>query len=104
MRPTRLGLFAVALTGFALFAAASTGNNLIYLLFSATAAALILSAAAAALNLRGLSARLEPPERIFRGAPFSARVVAENAGAWTARMLFAAGPLGRAALGDAAPG
>ncbi|MFI5348727.1 MAG: transglutaminaseTgpA domain-containing protein [Elusimicrobiota bacterium] len=104
MRPTRLGFFAALLAGFTLFAAGSTGNNLLYMLFAATAAALVLSVGAGRLNLRGLSARIEAPERVFRGAPFTARVVVDNASAGTARLVRPVGPLGAAAAVDVPPG
>ncbi len=104
MRPTRLGVAVALLAGFTLFAAGSTGNNLLYLLFAAAASALILSVVAGRLNLRGLGARLEAPDQVFRGAPFTARVAVENAGAATARLVRAVGPLGAAAAVDVPPG
>ncbi|HEX4046533.1 MAG TPA: transglutaminaseTgpA domain-containing protein, partial [Elusimicrobiota bacterium] len=104
MRPTRLGVAAAFLAGFTLFAAGSTGNNLLYLLFAATASALILSVVVGRLNLRGLSARLEAPAQVFRGAPFTARVVVENASGAAARLVRAAGPLGASAAADVPPG
>ena len=104
MRPTRLGVIAALMAGFTLFGAGSTGNNLLYMLFAATAAALVLSVAAGRLNLRGLSARLEAPDRVFRGAPFMARVVVDNASAGTARLVRPVGPLGAAAAVDVPPG
>jgi|GEM_PF-605900 len=92
MRPTRLGWSAAAMAAFTLFAAGSTGNNLLYLLFAATAAALVLSAAAGWMNLRALRPRLEPPDQIFRGASFQAVVVVENPRASDARFVRAVGP------------
>lgn len=104
MRPTRLGVFSALLAGFTLFAAASTGNNLMYLMFAATLTALILSLVAGRLNLRGLSARVEAPEQVFRGAPFTARVVVENSSGGTARLVRPVGPLGAARAVDVPPG
>jgi transglutaminase-like putative cysteine protease/uncharacterized protein (DUF58 family) len=104
MRPTRLGVSAAAMAAFTLFAAGSTGNNLLYLLFAATVTSLILAAVVGRLNLSRLSARLEAPEQVFRGAPFTARVVVENVGSWTARLVRAVGPQGASAAADAAPG
>jgi transglutaminase-like putative cysteine protease/uncharacterized protein (DUF58 family) len=104
MRPTRLGVFAALLAGFTLFAAGSTGNNLLYMLFAATATALILSIAVGRLNLRGLSARLEAPDQVFRGAPFTACVVVDNGGAGMARLVRPVGPLGAAAAVDVPAG
>ncbi|HXT00098.1 MAG TPA: transglutaminaseTgpA domain-containing protein [Elusimicrobiota bacterium] len=103
MRPTRLGVFTVLLAGFTLFAAGSTGNNLLYLLFAATASALVLSVVAGRLNLRGVSARVEAPSQVFRDAPFSARVFVENASSSAARLVRPVGPLGAAAAFDVPP-
>jgi transglutaminase-like putative cysteine protease/uncharacterized protein (DUF58 family) len=104
MRPTRLAVSAAGMAAFTLFAAGSTGNNLLYLLFAATLTSLMVAAVAGWFNLRGLSARLEAPERVFRGAPFTARVVVENAGGGTARLVRAVGPLGASAAADVPPG
>ena len=104
MRPTRLGVFAALLAGFTLFAAGSTGNNLLYLLFAATASALVLGVVAGFLNLRRLAARVEAPAQVFRGAPFTARVVVENSGRFAARLVRPVGPLGAAAAVDVPPG
>jgi len=104
MRPTRLGVFAALMAGFTLFAAGSTTNNLLYLLFSAVAAGLAVAAVFGRLNLRGLRVRVELPERVFRGAPFTARLLVENRGFAAARLVRAAGPLGASAAFDVAPG
>jgi transglutaminase-like putative cysteine protease/uncharacterized protein (DUF58 family) len=104
MRVTRLGLAALVMAAFTLFAAGSTGNNLLYLLFAATIAALFLSVAAGWTNLKGLSARVETPGQAFRGAPFSARVTVANAGRLDARLIRVVGPLGAAVLGDVPAG
>jgi uncharacterized protein (DUF58 family) len=103
MRPTRLGLFAVAMAGFTLFAAGSTGNNLLYMLFAATAAGLFLALAAGWANLRGLAARLEPPAQMFRGSAFQAVVIVDNPRATAARFVRAVGPREPASEGDGAP-
>jgi uncharacterized protein (DUF58 family) len=104
MRVTHLGFSALAMAAFTLFAAGSTGNNLLYLLFAATVAALFLSVAAGWLNLRGLSARVQTPERAFRDAPFLSRVIVANAGSFAARLVRVVGPLGVAEVGDVPAG
>jgi transglutaminase-like putative cysteine protease/uncharacterized protein (DUF58 family) len=104
MRVTRLGFAALAMAAFTLFAAGSTGNNLLYLLFAATVAALFLSVVSGLLNLRKLSARVESPEQAFRGAPFSARVTVSNSGGLDARLIRVVGPIGAAAIGDVPAG
>lgn len=53
----------VALTAF------STGNNLLYLIFSLLLATLVVSAVAARLNLSRLELELKPPKHIFAGEP-----------------------------------
>ena len=88
------------MAAFTLFAAGSTGNNLLYLLFAATVAALFLSLASGWANLRGLSARVEAPTQAFRAAPFSTRVVVVNQGSFDKRLIRVVGPLGVAAIGD----
>ncbi|OGR94454.1 MAG: hypothetical protein A2V88_11715 [Elusimicrobia bacterium RBG_16_66_12] len=104
MRPTRLGVSAAGLAAFTLFAAASTGNNLLYLLFSATVSALIVSWAAGRANLRALTCRAEFPDQVFRGAAFPLTVVVENGRRATARLLSVRGPSGSARLDDISGG
>jgi transglutaminase-like putative cysteine protease/uncharacterized protein (DUF58 family) len=104
MRPTRLGVAAAAMAAFTLFVAGSTTNNLLYLLFSAVVTGLLLSAAFGRWNLRGLRVRLEPSDQVFRETPFTARLVIENAGWGTARLVRVVGPLGASTVFDASPG
>ena len=104
MRPTRLGASAAGLAAFTLFAAASTGNNLLYLLFAATLAALAVSLALGRANLRALTCRAELPDQVFRGTAFPLQVVVENGRRGTARLLSVRGPSGSARLEDIVPG
>lgn len=104
MRPTRVGWTAAALAAFTFFAAASTGNNLLYLLFAATFSTLAVAAAAGRMNLRRLRARVDVFDQVFRGSRFSLTVVVHNAGRSTARLVRAVGPLGSASLADIPPG
>lgn len=104
MRPTRLGVAAAALAGFTLFVAGSTTNNLLYLLFSAAAAALGLSLFAGRLSLRGVRVAWEVPEQTFRGTAFTARLTVTNAGPFAARLVRVVGPQGESAVFDVAPG
>ncbi len=94
MRPTRLGVAAVGLAAFALFAAGSTGNNLLYLVFAATASALAMSLISGWENVSSLSARAHAPPRAFRGEPFTASVLIENRGRLAARLVRVVGPDG----------
>lgn len=80
MRLTRLGWGCLAMAGLALMTAGATGNNLLYLLYSALIAAMVVSAAAGRLNLAGLSAEAEPPGQLFRGAAFPLRINLINGG------------------------
>ena len=104
MRPTRLGLAAAGLAAFTLFGAASTGNNLLYLLFSATVSALAVCLASGRANLRALSCRAGFPDQVFRGTAFPLAVTVENARRSAARLLSVRGPSGSARLDDIAPG
>lgn len=104
MRPTRLGVSAAFMAAFTLFAAGSTGNNLLYMLFAAAVTGLAVSVVAGWLNLRGLEARVEVPGQAFRGAPFTARVSISNRSSRPARLVRAAGALGASAPGDAPAG
>lgn len=91
MRITRLGLGAVLMTGLTWLTAASTGNNLLYLLLSALAAALLLSVVLGRWNLARLSARLESPDQAFRGAPARLRLLIRNDGRRRAFWISAPG-------------
>lgn len=93
MRPTRLGLCAAAVAALTLFAAASTGNNLLYLLFASATASLLLSVLLSRRALAGVSVRWEKPVRAFRGSSFVLPAVLENAGG-AARLLRLVGPGG----------
>ncbi|NNN06617.1 MAG: DUF3488 domain-containing protein, partial [Elusimicrobia bacterium] len=104
MRVTRLGWSAGAAAAFALFAAGSTGNNLLYMIFAAVAAALALSFSSGWANLTGLSARVDLPDQAFRGEPFTARVVVSNEGRWVAHMVKVVGPFGVSTARDVAAG
>ncbi|MBI3565691.1 MAG: DUF3488 domain-containing protein [Elusimicrobia bacterium] len=104
MRPTRLGVAAVAMAGFTLFVAGSTTNNLLYLLFSAAAAALALAVAAGRWSLRGAAVRLEAPAQVFRGTAFAARLLVTNVGPMSLRTARVVGPNGASDAFDAAPG
>ena len=104
MRVTRLGWAALAMAAFTLFAAGSTGNNLLYLLFAATVAALFLSVVSGLANLRGLTPRVEVPDQAFRGAPFAARVFVTNPRRLDAHLIRVVGPHGAAEIGDVPAG
>lgn len=104
MRPTRLGWSAAGLAAFTLFAAASTGNNLLYLLFSATVAALVVCLVLGRANLRALNCRAEVPDQVFRATAFPLTLVVENGRRGAARLLSARGSSGSARLDDIEPG
>lgn len=78
MRPTRLGIGVFLMAGLTWITAASTGNNLLYLLFSAMLAALAASVVFGRLNLSGLSAEVLPPAQVFRGSEFPLRLFLVN--------------------------
>jgi transglutaminase-like putative cysteine protease/uncharacterized protein (DUF58 family) len=91
MRPTRLGLCAAALAALTLFAAGSTGNNLLYLLFASATSALAVSVILARRMVRSVSVRYEEPAPAFRGGAVVLPVVLEG-GPAAGRLLRLAGP------------
>lgn len=91
MRPTRLGLCAAALAALTLFAAGSTGNNLLYLLFASVTASLAVSVLVSRRMARSVRVRYEEPAQSFRGGSVALPVVLEG-GSTTARLLRLSGP------------
>ncbi|MBI1766130.1 MAG: DUF58 domain-containing protein [Acidobacteria bacterium] len=65
-------VIVVALTAF------STGNNLLYLIFSLLLATSVVSAVAARLNLTRLELDLKPPKHIFAGEPATLELTLTN--------------------------
>jgi uncharacterized protein (DUF58 family) len=61
-------------------AAFSTGNNLLYLLYSSVLALLGLSWLAGRLNLRRVRVRAAFPEQVFQGTPFKIKLILSNGG------------------------
>ncbi len=90
MRLTRLGLGCVFLAGLTLMSAATTGNNLLYLVYGAMLGALVLSWLLGRANLRAVSARAAAPDQVFQDADFPLTVVLRNEGRWPAFALSAA--------------
>ncbi|MDX6770727.1 MAG: transglutaminaseTgpA domain-containing protein [Elusimicrobiota bacterium] len=103
MRPTRLGLCAAALALLTLFAAGSTGNNLLYLLFASATASLAVSVLLSRRMVRSVAARYEEAGQAFRGSSFVLPVVLESRGA-AARLLRVAGPGGAVTLDEVPAG
>lgn len=91
MRPTRLGLCAAALAALTLFAAGSTGNNLLYLLFASATAAIAVSFLVSRRMAGSVRVRYEEPAQAFRGGAVVLPVVLEG-GSSAARLLRLAGP------------
>lgn len=104
MRPTRMGWSAAALSALTLFAASSTGNNLLYLLLSVTVAALVLAAFAGRRELAGVSVRATAPSQAFRGTPTALDFELTAALGRPARWLRLAGPDGTTDAGSLPPG
>lgn len=80
MRLTRLGLVYLSAAGLTFFAAASSGNNLLYLFFGVQLSALAVCAAWSRLNLAWLQAELGLPERVFHGRAFGLTVSLSKSG------------------------
>ena len=70
MRPTQAGLAAIFMAALTLASAATSGNNLLYLVYSAIAGALLVSWLAGRHNLSAIEIETALPEQIFQGAEF----------------------------------
>ncbi|MBI4376012.1 MAG: DUF3488 domain-containing protein [Elusimicrobia bacterium] len=82
MALTRAGALCLLMVALAGLSGASTGNNLLYLLFSAVLSALALSALAGWLNLRRVEARIQPESAFFQGVESPLAVFLRNRGRW----------------------
>jgi uncharacterized protein (DUF58 family) len=71
MKPTRVGLGCIVMAGLTLLTAASTGNNLLYLVYGSLAAAIIAAAVLGRLNVRGLAIEAATPDQVFKEQAFS---------------------------------
>lgn len=83
MRVTRLGWGCLVVALLALMSAGTTGNNLLYLLYSVLASAAAVSALAGWWNLRGLEVEALSPGQVFRGSDFPLRLTVKNYGRWS---------------------
>lgn len=91
MRLTVLGVFVAGFAGLTLFAAGSTGNNLLYLLFASAASALAVSSLLSRRMTAAVAVRYEQPGRAFRNGFLTLPVVLEGEGR-SGRLLRLAGP------------
>ena len=82
MKPTRLGLGCVVMAALTLLTAASTGNNLLYLVYGSLAAALVSAAILGRLNLRRARIDAETPPQVFKEQPFSLPLRVSVGGWW----------------------
>lgn len=79
MRLTRAGWGCLLMVCLAAITAASTGNNLLYLLYSGLSAALLIAAALGRANLKGIEAAASEAEQAFRGSEAPIRLRVRNA-------------------------
>src|SRR5579883_1815600 len=82
MRPTRWGWVLLLMTALALASAGASGNNLLYLLYGALAAAWVLAAALGRLTLRRLRVAVEPAGPAVRGTSAPLNVTVANPWPW----------------------
>jgi uncharacterized protein (DUF58 family) len=84
--------------------AGTTGNNLLYLLYSALTATAAVSALAGWWNLRGLEASIQAPGQVFRGSQFPLRLTFRKKAGWSCFAVEAVLGSSRAALGTLSAG
>jgi transglutaminase-like putative cysteine protease/uncharacterized protein (DUF58 family) len=82
MKLTRLGLGCVVMAALTLLTAASTGNNLLYLVYGSLSAALLTAAVLGWLNLRGVEVAAQAPPQVFKDQPFSLPLRVSVKGWW----------------------
>jgi|GEM_PF-1547642 len=78
VRPTRDGMWFVALLLGVLAASMTTGNNLLYVVLACLLSMLVVANVLAEINLRGLEVRRELPPEAFAGGPSAGWVVIHN--------------------------
>lgn len=78
VRPTRDGMWFLALLLGVLAAAVNTGNNLLYMVLACLLSLLIVANILAEINLRGIEVRRELPPEAFAGGPSAGWIVLRN--------------------------
>jgi uncharacterized protein (DUF58 family) len=78
VRPTRDGMWFLALLLGVLAAAVNTGNNLLYVVLACLLSLLIVANVLAEINLRGIEVRRELPPEAFAGAPSAGWMILRN--------------------------
>lgn len=89
LRPTRAGWAFFALTLGVGFGALSSGNNLLYLVFSLMLAFLVLSGVLSESALRSLEVRRRLPRELFSGAGCTLAVEIRNRSPWVPAFAIA---------------
>lgn len=88
IRITKVGLWYILFTLVVAIAATNTGNNALYLVWSAMLAVLIVSGVVSRQNVRRLAVSLEPPVEVFANRPFGLRLAVENRGRFWPRWFL----------------
>lgn len=88
IRITKVGLWYILFTLIVAIAATNTGNNALYLVWSAMLAVLIVSGVVSRQNVRRLAVALEPPSEVFANRPFGLRLSVENRGRFWPRWFL----------------
>lgn len=78
VRPTRDGMWFLALLLGVLAASMTTGNNLLYVILACLLSMLVVANILAEVNLRGLEVRRELPSEAFAGTPTAGWMVVRN--------------------------
>ncbi len=88
IRVTRIGLVYILLALVVGLAATNTGNNALYLIWSAMLGLLVVSGVISRSNVRALGLGLEPPGEIHAETPFRLQFVVRSRARWFARRLL----------------
>ncbi len=88
IRITKVGLWYILFTLLVAIAATNTGNNALYLVWSAMLGVLVVSGVVSRQNVRRLAVSLEPPAEVFASRPFGLRLRVTNCGRFWPRWFL----------------
>ncbi|HVR28768.1 MAG TPA: DUF58 domain-containing protein [Thermoanaerobaculia bacterium] len=88
IRPTKVGIWFVALTLLLGIAATNTGNNALYMVVALMLATLIVSGVLSRNDVRRVDVELTPPEEVFADSPAAFQVEITNRGRVLPRWLL----------------
>jgi uncharacterized protein (DUF58 family) len=88
IRPTKVGVWFVALTLLIGVAATNTGNNALYMVVALMMAALVVSGILSRNDVRKIEIEVTPPEEVFARSPATFQVEINNRGRVLPRWLL----------------